>query len=213
MALWLAMFLVTIASVVPHWTRFAYFVVPTIPGAIESVIGPDVRGTVWFCSYELYIKDGAITIIDAVDPDSDIHHRLDYDYWDDIHYGQVRSLLEERGLWWASHVTEGWRASDVGSNPTTPEMNQAVEDWVQTIPRIGDMPQRSTRWTLWVVADAACSLLLVVCMISTWRAVPAFIRRTRYRRVGACTNCGYDLAGLVEAVCPECGASSDDQAA
>lgn len=36
------------------------------------------------------------------------------------------------------------------------------------------------------------------------------LRRWRHRRRGLCLRCGYDLAGNVSGVCPECGSAVSD---
>lgn len=61
--------------------------------------------------------------------------------------------------------------------------------------------------------DFRVSLWFPVALISLflfapemWSAVRWFQRRGRATR-GACSNCGYNLTGLIEPRCPECGAS------
>ena len=47
--------------------------------------------------------------------------------------------------------------------------------------------------------------LLYACIPLAILFGPRQIRRLSRRRRGACLRCGYDLRGLTDGLCPECG--------
>ncbi len=47
-------------------------------------------------------------------------------------------------------------------------------------------------------------LMLLLFAAGTWRWLP-WCQRWRRKRAGLCTRCGYNVYGLTEARCPECG--------
>lgn len=54
----------------------------------------------------------------------------------------------------------------------------------------------------------AVNVLLFGTIGAVMTILPSAVRRARRRRRGACTLCGYDVRGLLGAVCPECGERS-----
>ena len=66
-------------------------------------------------------------------------------------------------------------------------------------------PKNLTRWNDWAAGCRRTSRLYAIFLavaiptLLVWRFVPKFPR-------GNCQRCGYNLTGLTEARCPECGA-------
>jgi len=82
------------------------------------------------------------------------------------------------------------------------KLAQFADPWYGTIPFLcrGPLPcghARYTRLPHWVVA--------VLLLLPTMRFFVSRFRRRWRERHGLCTNCAYDLRGLPEPRCPECG--------
>jgi len=50
-------------------------------------------------------------------------------------------------------------------------------------------------------------IILVLLGPAVWMIASSRLKKTRRRRQGQCLNCGYNLTGLTEPRCPECGNS------
>lgn len=83
-----------------------------------------------------------------------------------------------------------WLASEtLVPQPNVPSLSSIVP-----VPLIPKPLQLSLNILFW---GAICLQLMIV---ARW------LRRSRRRRRGACEHCGYDMLGVRQPVCPECGA-------
>ena len=100
-----------------------------------------------------------------------------------ISIGNARAVPSFGGRWRAN-LAAGWRAPLVGGRPIT-EMTYF-------------------RLPIWII--------VVALLIHPIRAVVLGpLRDRRRRRNNECTNCGYNLTGLPEPRCPECGTGFADR--
>jgi hypothetical protein len=68
---------------------------------------------------------------------------------------------------------------------------------------LGCLLRDPSGWKAW--GPAAVILWLICVVIGLLAAIPAFIARTSGGDGPHCPNCGYDVRGLTERRCPECG--------
>lgn len=209
--LWCVLVFLTIASVVPHWSRFARDPAPVVPHIIESAIGPDVRGSVVHWRYWVCQREGEVLLFDEDDPGAaETINAINIDEWDEIYGGNVFLRWEPRGLWWPSVVTTGYRVTGLDSDGTVhPDVRRAVDDWIATIPRLAGKRERTTRITWFALADLLMLALVWMAAVGT----VVWIRDTRKafpRDPSVCGSCGYDITGITTSVCPECGTPFDD---
>ena len=82
----------------------------------------------------------------------------------------------------------------VKPDPTQPDIRKAIIVRFLRPTRLGRNLDKWTEFSLLAVL-----LLVAIPTLLVWRFVPKFPR-------GHCRRCGYNLTGLTEARCPECGA-------
>lgn len=75
--------------------------------------------------------------------------------------------------------------------------------WWSVVPKV--IPYVSGRWYVRV----PLYLPIIVVGAGVWYPLLPFVRRRRRRTRGLCVACGYDLTGLIEPRCPECGTKFD----
>jgi hypothetical protein len=77
--------------------------------------------------------------------------------------------------------------------------------------RAGDGVTRQRVWSGYIHNAVALALALLTLRAGfvTIRTTPRRIAVWRRSRRGRCTSCGYDLAGLGQPICPECGRERD----
>lgn len=204
--LWILLVALTVASVVPHWTRFSWQTAPLVPHVIENLVGPDVRGSWRNRNFIIFVRDGQVFLADPDDPSSEPMLASDFDTWDEVHFGRVQPRTEWRGLWWPSVVTRGYEVF-LYNNATTErvEVDRAIRVWVKNIPWIGGLPERSTKVTYFLLADLLMIALAVLTLLST-KTFAGYRRMRAHRNWQSCIVCGYDLTGIHPSQCPECGA-------
>jgi len=121
-----------------------------------------------------------------------------------FHYTDSAEILFlcHRGTLRISH----WRESTVSASSKSVEKSFLGFGFKVSI---RDTPQgRSSRMHRFILPMWFTSLLLVAYPIV---ALVREIRRRRRRRRGFCRKCGYNLTGLSEPRCPECGTPFGDE--
>ncbi|MEM9558826.1 MAG: hypothetical protein AAF995_00850 [Planctomycetota bacterium] len=114
-----------------------------------------------------------------------------------------------------------WHGSRVGElgEPARAEARAALERHVAGVPGFEQIatPMRSTWRIAWrsifagvwflavLVLIIAAVAWMMACMVGFVDAVFSRLFLPKAYPVGQCSSCGYDLAGLRSAVCPECG--------
>jgi len=127
--------------------------------------------------------------------------------------GLVSSLLIRVTMYrsgWAAAMGYGC----ISVQSTSPQMGTPQRDWTLNNRRAGE-PWVRAWWVeaphprpgVWAVVIPLWIPCLVFGVVTclTWRRRPRF-------RLGHCQGCGYNLAGDVSGVCPECGRALDPDA-
>jgi len=125
--------------------------------------------------------------------------------WDGDTLAAVVRAGATSGLWPREVSLIGWPARCVWGAKGGPEDAERIglmepPEWVQDV-RYVRQPLPTRVWWPGMLADVgffggAAALLL---------AGPGAATRWRRRRRGACLGCGYDVRGVTDGVCPECG--------